>query len=156
MKKVYDTSYDRGAPTIKFSDESIFDLGVLAISHNTVGFRQLNTALFDWTFFRPESNGHSCRQSSPFYSFCDLPRGGWCRGGTVVQQSKSVGSSVLGASPRATARRILVPESWWLLCVAESRKSYVREVALTREPLKLQQAQPLLVAWDIPRAAAVV
>ena len=35
-------------------------------------------ALFDWTFFRLESSGPSYRQSGRFYSFCALPRGGWC------------------------------------------------------------------------------
>ena len=34
------------------------------------------------------------------------------------------------------------------LGLAESRQSYVRGVALSREPPKLQQPQPLLVAWD--------
>ena len=34
------------------------------------------------------------------------------------------------------------------LGLAESRQSYVRGVALCRGPPKLQQAQPLLAAWD--------
>ena len=34
------------------------------------------------------------------------------------------------------------------LGLAESRQSYVRGVAVSREPPKLQQAQPLLAAWD--------
>ena len=47
----------------------------------SVGFRQSKTALFDWTFFRLDSSRPSSyRQSSRFYSFCALPRGGWCEG----------------------------------------------------------------------------
>ena len=38
------------------------------------------------------------------------------------------------------------------LGLAESRQSYVRGVALGREPPKLQQAQPLLAEWDRDRA----
>ena len=38
------------------------------------------------------------------------------------------------------------------LGLAESRQSYVRGVVLSREPPKLQQAQPLLAAWDRYRA----
>ena len=51
-----------------------------AISY-TVGFRQSKTAHFDWTFFRPDSSDPSSySQSSRFYSFCALPRGGGCEG----------------------------------------------------------------------------
>ena len=53
---------------------------IKAISY-TVGFRQLKTALLDWTFLRLDSSGPSSyRQSSRFYSFCVLPRGCWCEG----------------------------------------------------------------------------
>ena len=38
------------------------------------------------------------------------------------------------------------------LGLAESRQSYVGGVALSREPPKLQQPQPLLAAWDRDRA----
>ena len=38
------------------------------------------------------------------------------------------------------------------LGLAESRQSYVRGVALSREPPKLQQPQSLLAAWDQDRA----
>ena len=55
-------------------------------------------------------------------------------------------------SPRATARRTFVPEKLMALGLAESRQSYVRGVALSREPPKLRQAQPLLAAWDRDRA----
>ena len=44
-----------------------------------VEFRHSKTAHFDGTFFRLDSSGpSSCRQSSRFYSFCYVPRGGWC------------------------------------------------------------------------------
>ena len=69
---------------------------------------------------------------------------------TAVQQSKSVGSSVLrafSASNGSTNRR---PSELVALGLAESRQSYVRGVALSREPPKLQQ--PLLAAWDRDRA----
>ena len=44
------------------------------------------------------------------------------------------------------------PSELVALGLAESRQSYVRGVALSREPPKLQQAQPLLAAWDRDRA----
>ena len=56
---------------------------------------------------------------------------------------------LLALSPRATARRTLVLVA---LGLAERRQSYVRGVALSREPPKLQQAQPLLAAWNRSRA----
>ena len=46
----------------------------------------------------------------------------------------------------------LRPSELVALGFAESRQSYVRGVALSREPPKLQQAQPLLAAWDRDRA----
>ena len=44
------------------------------------------------------------------------------------------------------------PSELVALGLAESRQSYIRGVALSREPPKLQQAQPLLAAWDRDRA----
>ena len=44
------------------------------------------------------------------------------------------------------------PSELVALGVAESRQSYVRGVALSREPPKPQQPQPLLAAWDRDRA----
>ena len=44
------------------------------------------------------------------------------------------------------------PSELVALGLAESRQSYVRGVALSREPPKLQQAQPLLAARDRDRA----
>ena len=44
------------------------------------------------------------------------------------------------------------PSELVALGLAESRQSHVRGVALSREPPKLQQAQPLLAAWDRYRA----
>ena len=66
--------------------------------------------------------------------------------GTAVQQAKSVGSSVLSAFSASN----LEPSSQRVggFELSESRRSYVRGVALSREPPKLQQAQPLLAAWD--------
>ena len=46
----------------------------------------------------------------------------------------------------------LRPSELVALGLAESRQSYVRGVALSREPPKLQQPQPLLAAWDRDRA----
>ena len=63
----------------------------------TVGFRRSKTALFDCFFFRLDSSEPSSRQSSRFYSFCALPRGGWCEGVLLYGTRKSVGSSVLRA-----------------------------------------------------------
>ena len=46
----------------------------------------------------------------------------------------------------------LRPSELVALGLAESRQSYVRGVALSREPPKLQQGQPLLAAWHRDRA----
>ena len=85
-----------------------------AISY-AVGFRQSKTALFDWTFFRLNSSGPSSyRQSSGFYSFCALPRGGWCEGVLLYIRRNRLAVLCFALSPRATARRTFVPASWWL------------------------------------------
>ena len=103
-----------------------------------MGFRQSKTAVFDWTFLRLDSSGPSCyRQSSRFYSFCALPTGGWCEGVLLYGSRNLLAALCFALSPRATARRTLVPASWWLwaqpkaakatfvkLHSAESRQSY--------------------------------
>ena len=63
-----------------------------------------------------------------------------------------MGSSVLRAFSASNASTNPRPSELVALGVAESRQSYVRGVALSREPPKLQQAQPLLAAWDRYRA----
>ena len=68
--------------------------------------------------------------------------------GTAVQQSKSVGSSIFRAFSASNGSTNPRPSELVPLGLAESRHSYVRGVALSREPPKLQQAQPLLAAWD--------
>ena len=73
-------------------------------------------------------------------------------GSTGVQQSKLVGSSVLCAFSASNGSTNPRPSELVALGLAESRQSYVRGVALSREPPKLQQAQPLLTAWDRYRA----
>ena len=70
----------------------------------------------------------------------------------AVQQAKSVGSSVLRAVSASNGSTNLRPSELVALGSAESRQSYVRGVALSREPPKLQQTQPLLAAWDRDRA----
>ena len=127
-------------------------MGRKAISY-AGGFRQSKTALFDWTFLRLDSSGPSSyRQSSLFHVFVLVVeavgvREYCCR----LQQWKSAGSSVLRAFSAsngwANPRPLLVA-----LGLAESRQSYVRGVALSRERPKLQQPQPLLAAWDRDRA----
>ena len=67
---------------------------------------------------------------------------------TAVQQSKSVGSSVFRAFPASNGSANPRPSQLVALRLAESRQSYVRRVALSREPPKQQQPQPLLAAWD--------
>ena len=74
------------------------------------------------------------------------------RGSTAVQQSKSVGSSVHRAFSASNGSANPRPSELVALGLAESRQSYVRGVALSRDPPKLQQAQPLLAAWDRDRA----
>ena len=71
---------------------------------------------------------------------------------TAVQQAKSVGSSVLRAFSASNGSTNPRPSELVALGLAESRQSYVRGVALSQEPPKLQQAQPLLAAWDRDRA----
>ena len=70
-----------------------------------------------------------------------------------MQQSASVGSSVLRAFSASNDSVNPRPSELVALGLAESRQSYVRGVALSREPPKLQQLQPLLAAaWDRDRA----
>ena len=68
------------------------------------------------------------------------------------RNAKSVGSSVLRAFSASNGSTNLRPSELVALGLAESRQSYVRGAALSREPPKLQQAQPLLAAWDRDRA----
>ena len=74
------------------------------------------------------------------------------RGSTAVQQAKSVGSSVLRAVSASNGSTNPRPSELVALGLAESRQSYVRGVALSREPPMPQQVQPLLAAWDRYRA----
>ena len=53
---------------------------------------------------------------------------------------------------RASRATNLRPSGLVALGLAESRQSYVRGVALSREPSKLQQAKPLLAKWHRYRA----
>ena len=69
-------------------------------------------------------------------------------GSTAVQQAKSVGSFVLRAFSASNGSTNLRPSELVALSLAASRQSYVRAVALSREPSKLQQPQPLLATWD--------
>ena len=64
---------------------------------------------------------------------------------------ESVGSS---ASRFLREQRLGEPSSQRVggLGLAESRQNFVRGVAFSREPPKLQQPQPLLAAWDRDRA----
>ena len=107
-----------------------------AISY-TVGFRQSKTALFDRTIFRLDSSGPSSyRQSSRFYSFWALPRGGWCKGVLLyccMAVENRLAALCFARSSRATRDE---PSS-------KRVGGYVRGVALSREPLQLQQAEPL-------------
>ena len=64
----------------------------------------------------------------------------------AVQQAKSVGSSVLRAFSASNGSTNLRPSELVALGLAESRQGCVCGVALSREPPKLQQAQPLLAA----------
>ena len=67
---------------------------------------------------------------------------------TAVQQAKSVGSSVLRAFSASNGSTNLRRSELMALGLAESRQSYVLGVTLSREPPKVQQAQPLLAASD--------
>ena len=69
-----------------------------------------------------------------------------------MQTAKSVGSSVLRVFSASNGSTNLRPNELVALGLAESRQSYVRGVALSRESPKLQQAQPMLAAWDRDRA----
>ena len=79
----------------------------------TVGFRQSKTTLFDWTFFRPDFPNQSLL-SSRVHSFCALPRGGWCEVVLLHSSRNRLAALCFVLSPRARARRTLVPASWWL------------------------------------------
>ena len=86
----------------------------------TVGFRQSKTAVFDWSFFRLDSGPSSYRQWSRFFSFCALPRGGWCEGVLLyccMAVENRLSALCFARSARATRARVprtLVPASWWL------------------------------------------
>ena len=67
---------------------------------------------------------------------------------TAVQQAKSVGSSVLRVFSASNGSTNLRRSVLVALGLAETRQSYVLGVTLSREPPKLQQAQPLLAASD--------
>ena len=53
---------------------------------------------------------------------------------------------------RASRATHLCPSGLVALVLDESRQSYVRGVTLSREPIKLQQAHPLLTKWHRYRA----
>ena len=46
--------------------------------------------------------------------FCALPRGGWCEGVLLYSSRNRLAALCFALSPRATARRTIVPASWWL------------------------------------------
>ena len=69
-----------------------------------------------------------------------------------MQQSKSPGSSVLRAFSASNGSTNPRTSELVALGLAKSCQSYVRGAALSQEPPKLRQAQPLLAAWDRDRA----
>ena len=78
-------------------------------------------------------------------------------GSTAVQQSKLVGSSVLRAFSASNGSTNPRPSELVALGLAESRQSYVRGVALSREPPKVTAGAAVVGSMgSIPRAAAVV
>ena len=82
--------------------------------------------------FRLESSGPSpYRQSSRFYSFCVLPRGGWCAGVLLYSSRNRLAALSFALSPRATAGRTLVPASWWLWAWPKAAKSTFVELHST-------------------------
>ena len=109
-------------------------------------------AIYDRTFFRLDSSGPcSYRQSGRFRSFCALPEAvgvsGYCC--TAVWKSK-IGWQ-LCASRVVREQRVLAldePSSQRVGGFRLIAESYLRGVALSREPRKLQQAQPLLAKWN--------
>ena len=109
-------------------------------------FRQLKTALFDWTFFGLDSSNPSYRQSSRFYSFVLFLEAVGVRKYccTTVWQSKIGWQLCASRVPRGQrvlrARQTLVQAGWWRWTSAESRQSYVCGVALSLELPKLQQS----------------
>ena len=91
---------------------------------------QSKTALFDWTFFRPDSSGPSSyRQSSRFYTFCVLPRGGCVR--KFCCRAVEIGWQ-LCASRFLREQRLDEPRPSELMALgfAESRQSYSTFVGL--------------------------
>ena len=127
----------------------------------TVGFRQLKTALYDWTSFRLSSSvPPSHRQSSRFYSSGAPSGGGWCEGVLLYGSQKSAGSSALRAFSASNA------------CFArdEPASKRIGGVGFSRKPPKLRSwhcTQPRAAKatagvsvvgkmTSIPRAAAIV
>ena len=124
-----------------------------AISY-AVGFRQSNTALSDWTFFDQILLVFLIVSRVDFTVFVLLlSRGGWCEEVLLYSwRNRSVALSVLRAVSASNGSTNFRPSELVALGLAESRQSYVRGVARSRKPPKLQQAQPLLAAWDRDRA----
>ena len=119
-----------------FADPVIRDRSIrpfLTQSDSASRKRPLWTGLFSTGFFWV-----SFSQSSRFYSFCALPRGGWCEGVLLYSSRKSVGSSVLRAFFASNA------------CFARDGPSSKRVVGveLSRKPPKLRSRR-----YIQPRAA---
>ena len=72
--------------------------------------------------------------------------------GWQLCDSRAFSVSNGSTNPRPSELVAPRPSELVTLGLAESRQSYVRGIALSREPPKLQQAQPLLAAWDRYRA----
>ena len=119
------------------------------------------TALFNWPFVDWVLMGLLLvvsRQSSRFYSVL-FSGGGWCEGALLYGGRKSGGSSLPAFSASYARFARYKPSSKRVggVGLRRRRQSYIRGVALSREPPKQQQAKPLLakMTW-IPRAAAIV
>ena len=124
----------------------------VAISY-AVTFRQSKTALFYWTLFRldfsvPSSDRQFTVDVIVFVLFLEAVgvREYCC---TAVEIGRQ-----LCASRFLCEQRLREPSSHQVggFELSRSRLSYVRGVALSREPPKLQRTQPLLAAWDRYRA----
>ena len=114
-----------------------------------VGFHLSKTALFDWTFFNWILLVLVLIVSRVYFIvFVLFLEAVGVRKYCCTVQAKSVGSSVLPAVSACNGSTNLRPSELVALVVAESRQSYGRGLALSRESPHLQQAQPLLAARD--------
>ena len=103
-----------------FSEVFFVDLEVAVrpffTQSDTASRKRPSSTGFFWYFFLTsvEPISYSYHQSSRLYSFGARPRSGWCEGVLLYSSRNRLAALRSALSSRGTARRTLVPASWWL------------------------------------------